>query len=156
VLEHITVHISRVHADAADVPLPAYSTEGSAGMDICAAVDSPVTIAPGTTELIPSGFSIELPVGFEAQVRPRSGLAAKHGIGILNSPGTIDSDYRGEVKVILANFGKEPFVVKRGDRIAQMVVHRYARVEWKESESLKDTARGDGGFGHTGVSATKV
>ncbi len=120
-------------------------------MDICAAVERDVTIAPGTTELIPSGFSIELPIGFEAQVRPRSGLAVKHNVGILNSPGTIDSDYRGEVKVILTNFGKAPFVVKRGDRIAQMVVHRYTRVEWREVENLNDTARGSGGFGHTGV-----
>ncbi len=123
-------------------------------MDICAAVERDAVIAPGKTELIPSGFSIELPVGFEAQVRPRSGLAAKHNIGILNSPGTIDSDYRGEVKIILANFGAEPFTVRRGDRIAQLVIHRYARVEWEEVERLADTVRGGGGFGHTGIMTT--
>jgi len=152
-LEHVSVKIARVNPGSNDVPLPTYATEGSAGMDICAAVEQAVTLAPGQTSLIPSGFSIELPVGFEAQVRPRSGLAAKHSVGILNSPGTIDSDYRGEVKIILANFGKEPFVVKRGDRIAQMVIHRYARVEWQEVGTLNDTARGEGGFGHTGVSS---
>lgn len=126
-------------------------------MDICAAVDGEVIIQPGATALVPSGFSIELPLGFEAQVRPRSGLAVKHSVGILNSPGTIDSDYRGEVKIILTNFGKEPFMVRRGDRIAQMVIHRHARVEWKEVEQLADTVRGGGGFGHTGIAtSTKV
>lgn len=121
-------------------------------MDLTAAVESDVTIKPAETVLIPTALSIELPEGFEAQVRPRSGLAIKHQIGILNSPGTIDSDYRGEVKVIMSNFGKGPFVVRRGDRIAQMVIQRYARVEWVEVEDLEKTARGGGGFGHTGVS----
>jgi dUTP pyrophosphatase len=107
------------------------------------------------TVLVPTALSIELPEGYEAQVRPRSGLAVKHQIGILNSPGTIDSDYRGEVKVIMTNFGKDPFVVRRGDRIAQMVIQRYARVEWVEAESLGETARGGGGFGHTGVSSIR-
>jgi len=122
-------------------------------MDLLAAVESDVSINPAETVLVPTGISVELPEGFEAQVRPRSGLAIKHQIGILNSPGTIDSDYRGEVKIILTNFGKQPFVVRRGDRIAQMVIHRYARVEWEEVESLDETARGEGGFGHTGVSS---
>jgi dUTP pyrophosphatase len=154
-LEQITVKISRVNRAAADVPLPHYATEGSAGLDICAAVDAELVIAPGETALIPTGFSLELPLGFEAQVRPRSGLAAKHGIGILNSPGTIDSDYRGEVKIILTNFGREPFTVRRGDRIAQMVIHRYARVEWQEVAELSSTKRGEGGFGHTGNTQLK-
>ncbi|OGU25600.1 MAG: deoxyuridine 5'-triphosphate nucleotidohydrolase [Ignavibacteria bacterium GWA2_54_16] len=153
--EHIKVRISRVGQTASDLPLPAYATAGSAGMDLTAAVESEVTIQPAETVLIPTALSIELPEGFEAQVRPRSGLAIKHQIGILNSPGTIDSDYRGEVKVIMSNFGKQPFVVRRGDRIAQMVIQRYARVEWVEVEDLEKTARGGGGFGHTGVSSIR-
>lgn len=124
-------------------------------MDLLAAVESDVSIAPAETVLVPTGISIQLPEGFEAQVRPRSGLAIKHQIGILNSPGTIDSDYRGEVRIILSNFGRQPFVVRRGDRIAQMVIHRYARVEWEEVQGLDETARGGGGFGHTGVSPIK-
>ena len=120
-------------------------------MDLCAAVEGDVQIQPGETALIPAGFSIELPAGYEAQIRPRSGLAIKHQVGILNSPGTIDSDYRGEVKVILMNFGKIPFTVKRGDRIAQMVIGSYTKIEWKESGSLNETGRGAGGFGHTGT-----
>lgn len=124
-------------------------------MDLTAAVESEVTIQPTETVLIPTAISIELPEGFEAQVRPRSGLAIKHQIGILNSPGTIDSDYRGELKVIMTNFGKQPFAVRRGDRIAQMVIQRYARVEWDEVENLEETARGGGGFGHTGVSSIR-
>lgn len=120
-------------------------------MDILAAVTDPVVIGPGETALIPSGFSIELPAGFEAQIRPRSGLAIKSNIGILNAPGTIDSDYRGEVKIILTNFGHAGFTVNRGDRIAQMVIARYARVSWEVSDSLEETKRGAGGFGHTGV-----
>lgn len=121
-------------------------------MDIHAAVEHSLTILPGETAVVPSGFSIELPHGYEAQVRPRSGLAARHQIGVLNSPGTIDSDYRGEIKVILTNFGRENFVVKRGDRIAQLVIAQYSRVEWEEVKSLNDTSRGGGGFGHTGIS----
>jgi dUTP pyrophosphatase len=148
--EHIIVKISRAaHAD--DLPLPSYATDGSAGMDLHAAVEREVVVPPGKTAMVPTGFSIELPQGFEAQVRPRSGLAAKHQVTVLNAPGTIDSDYRGEVKVILTNFGEEPFVVRRGDRIAQLVIHRFARVEWNESEALTGTARGGGGFGHTGT-----
>jgi dUTP pyrophosphatase len=119
-------------------------------MDIYAAVETETVIPPGETALIPTGFSIELPPGFEGQVRPRSGLAIKHGIGILNAPGTIDSDYRGEVKVILSNFGKQPFTIRRGDRIAQLVIASFSRVEWVEVERLESTDRGAGGFGHTG------
>jgi dUTP pyrophosphatase len=124
-------------------------------MDLFAAVETELTLQSSETLLVPTGCSIQLPEGFEAQVRPRSGLAIKHQIGIMNSPGTIDSDYRGEIKVILTNFGKGPFVVKRGDRIAQMIIHRYARVEWEEVQTLDETARGGGGFGHTGVSSIK-
>ena len=119
-------------------------------MDVHAAVTGEVILRPGETILVPTGFAIALPEGFEAQVRPRSGLAAKHGIGILNAPGTIDSDYRGEVKVILTNFGKEDFSLRRGERIAQLVIARYSRVIWDERSSLNDTTRGAGGFGHTG------
>lgn len=136
-----------------NLPLPTYATEGSAGMDLCASVPGALTIRPGETKLVPTGFQIELPVGYEAQVRPRSGLAAKSQIGVLNAPGTIDSDYRGEVKVVLTNFGKADFIVNPGDRIAQMVVGRYTRVDWDEVERLAETKRGEGGFGHTGVSS---
>jgi dUTP pyrophosphatase len=124
-------------------------------MDLFAAIQSDMIVAPALTVLVPTGCSIQLPEGFEAQVRPRSGLAIKHQIGVLNSPGTIDSDYRGEIKVILSNFGKEPFVVRRGDRIAQMVIQRYARVEWEEVATLDETMRGGGGFGHTGLTSIK-
>lgn len=150
-MEQLTVRIARTLPHGADLPLPQYATDGSAGMDIVAAVDAPQTIAPGATALIPSGFSLEIPRGFEAQIRPRSGLALKSSIGILNAPGTIDSDYRGEVKIIMTNFGTSPFTVNRGDRIAQMIIARYARVSWNESATLEETARGAGGFGHTGV-----
>jgi len=119
-------------------------------MDICAAVEGEFVLKGGETALIPSGFAIALPEGYEAQVRPRSGLAIKHQVGILNSPGTIDADYRGEVKVILTNFGKKDFIIKRGERIAQLVIARYERVAWEEKDSLDATPRGAGGFGHTG------
>jgi dUTP pyrophosphatase len=130
--------------------LPKYATDHSAGMDLCAAVDGEVILEAGRTAVIPTGFAISLPEGYEAQVRPRSGLAAKSQITVLNSPGTIDADYRGEVKVILTNFGKQDFVIKRGDRIAQMIVAPYTRVTWEETNSLEETKRGAGGFGHTG------
>lgn len=136
---------------AHDLPVPSYATPGSAGMDVCAAVEDDLIVSPGQTVLIPTGFSMELPQGFEAQVRPRSGLAIRYGIGILNAPGTIDSDYRGEVKIILTNFGTEEFVVRRGDRVAQMIVARYERVKWNEVDGLGESGRGAGGFGHTGV-----
>lgn len=146
----ITVQIVRVGGRGGDIPLPRYATEHAAGMDISAAVDADVVLTPGETMLIPTGFAIALPPGFEAQIRPRSGLAVKHGIGILNSPGTIDADYRGEVKIILTNFGKVNFVIRRGDRIAQMVIARHERAVWEEREGLEETDRGAGGFGHTG------
>jgi dUTP pyrophosphatase len=135
--------------------LPAYATEHAAGMDLCAAVAHDVTIAPGQRALVPTGLAIALPEGFEAQVRPRSGLALKHGITVLNSPGTIDADYRGEVQVILANCGAEAFTVTRGMRIAQMVVAAYARVAWDKAAELPDSARGAGGFGSTGLKAVR-
>lgn len=119
-------------------------------MDLCAAIDEDLSLRPGDTALIPTGFSIALPHGHEAQIRPRSGLAIKHQVGILNAPGTIDADYRGEVKVILTNFGKQDFLIRRGDRIAQMVIARYERAQWDERQVLDETARGAGGFGHTG------
>ena len=133
-----------------DVPLPSYQSEGAVGMDLHAAVTADVTIEPGAIATVPCGFAMAVPPGHEAQVRPRSGLAAKNGISIVNTPGTIDPDYRGEVKVILVNHGKEPFVVRRGMRIAQMLVLPVPRVAWKEVAELPPTARGDGGFGHTG------
>lgn len=131
--------------------LPAYETEGSAGMDLRACLDRPVVLRPGQRSLIPTGLSIELPVGYEAQIRGRSGLAVKKGIGLVNGIGTIDSDYRGDIGVILINWGEEDFVIENGDRIAQMVITKYERVEWEEAEDLTETERGGGGFGHTGV-----
>lgn len=131
-------------------PLPEYSTGSSAGMDVRASLSQPVVLNPGKRALIPTGLRIELPEGYEMQIRPRSGLALKHGISVLNSPGTIDADYRGEIGIILANLGEEPFTVNPGDRIAQMVLSRYSSVKWDESASLSETQRGDGGFGHTG------
>lgn len=130
--------------------LPRYETEGSAGMDLRARLSEPVTLAPGQRALVPTGIYLELPQGYEAQVRARSGLAVKFGIGLVNGTGTIDSDYRGEIKVPMINWGQEPFVIRDGDRIAQMVVARYERVEWEASETLSQTQRGAGGFGHTG------
>ena len=134
-----------------DLPLPAYQTELSAGLDLSAAVEADVVLQPGAHAIIPAGFAIALPAGFEAQVRPRSGLAAKHAVTVLNAPGTIDADYRGEVGVILINHGKQPFTVTRGLRIAQMVVAPVRTIMWEEKDSLEDTARGAGGFGSTGV-----
>lgn len=146
-----TLRIQRLpHSEG--LALPAYETTGSAGMDLRAAVaeDAPVTLAPGARALVPTGLKIALEPGWEAQVRPRSGLALKHGITCLNSPGTIDSDYRGEVGVILANLGQEPFVIRRGERIAQMVIAAHAQAVVTEVETLDETARGAGGFGSTG------
>ena len=131
-------------------PLPAYATELSAGMDLRADLESPVTLGPLERALVPTGLFIALPAGYEAQVRPRSGLAAKHGITVLNTPGTIDADYRGEIKVILVNLSSTPFEIVPGERIAQMVVARHERVEWDEVDVLDETARGAGGFGSTG------
>ncbi|MBN1612902.1 MAG: dUTP diphosphatase [Deltaproteobacteria bacterium] len=132
-----------------DIPLPRYMTDGAAGMDVCAAVDDHETIGPGQRKVIPTGIAVALPEGYEAEIRPRSGLAARYGVTLVNAPGTIDADYRGEIGVIMINHGQEPFAVKRGDRIAQMVVHRVARVAWVESGALDRTVRGEGGFGHT-------
>jgi len=133
-----------------DLDLPSYATALSAGMDLIAAVDDPISLEPGARAVIPSGIAIALPQGFEAQVRPRSGLAAKHGVTVLNSPGTIDADYRGEIGVILVNFGNETFHVDRGMRIAQMVVAAIETVAWSETKTLPASVRGDGGFGSTG------
>ena len=134
-----------------DLPLPAYQSAGAAGMDLLAAVDKPVTLQPGARALVPTGLVLEIPPGFEGQVRPRSGLALRHGITALNSPGTIDSDYRGEVQVLLANLGDEPFAIARGERIAQLVVQRVERAELVATNSISATARGAGGFGSTGT-----
>lgn len=136
---------------AKDIPLPAYATEQSAGMDLCAAIDEEIVIEAGKRALVPTGLAIALPAGFEAQIRPRSGLAAKSGVTVLNSPGTVDADYRGEIKVILANLGDAPFKIERGMRIAQMVVARHETVTWDVVETLDDTVRGAGGFGSTGT-----
>lgn len=134
-----------------DIPIPTYETEGSAGMDLRAAVNEAVTIDPGKIRLIPTGLMVSIPHGYEAQIRPRSGLALKHGIGMVNSPGTIDSDYRGEIRVIMINWGEEPFVVHRGDRIAQMIITQVFRAGLLEVEELEPTGRGEGGFGHSGL-----
>lgn len=131
--------------------LPGYETMHSAGMDLRADLETPVTLKPLERKLIPTGLHIELPEGYEAQIRPRSGLALKHGIGIVNSPGTVDADYRGEIKVLLINFSEEVFEVKIGDRIAQMIISRHEKVEWEQVEILNETSRGAGGYGHTGI-----
>ena len=133
------------------VAIPEYFSEGAAGMDLSAALEKPITLEPGTFQLIPCGFAIALPPGFEAQVRPRSGLASKHGVTVLNAPGTIDSDYRGEVKALLINHGAVSFTITPGMRVAQLVIAPVTRVEWEVSEQLPSSARGDGGFGHTGT-----
>ena len=136
---------------AVGLQLPTYATEQSAGMDLSAALEEAIEIGPGERALIPTGLSIALPAGYEAQIRPRSGLAVNHGVTVLNSPGTIDADYRGEIKVILINHGQESFTVERGLRIAQMVVERYETVGWEVVETLEETTRGEGGFGSTGT-----
>ena len=146
-----TVPIARLpHGEG--LPLPAYETAQAAGMDLRAAVpdDAPLTLRPGDRHPVPTGLAFALPAGFEGQVRPRSGLAARHGVTCLNSPGTVDADYRGEVKVILVNLGEADFVVRRGERIAQLVIAPVVQAAWREVESLDDTARGAGGFGSTG------
>ena len=142
-------------AHAAGLPLPSYQSKGAAGLDLVAALDTqhPLTLAPGARALVPTGLILELPAGYEAQVRPRSGLALNYGIAVLNSPGTIDSDYRGEVGVVLANLGHAPFEIRRGERIAQLIVHAVARADLVEVSEVRDTKRGNGGFGSTGRSA---
>ncbi len=137
------------HAEG--LPLPAYMTAGAAGMDLVAAVSGEAILEPGAVQLIPTGLKVAVPAGFELQIRPRSGLAARSGIGLLNSPGTVDADYRGEIKVIMINLGTAPFTVRRGDRIAQMVLCPIPRVRLVRASSLQETARGEGGFGHTGI-----
>jgi dUTP pyrophosphatase len=136
---------------AVGLALPTYATEQSAGMDLTAALEEAIELGPWERMLIPTGLSIALPAGYEAQVRPRSGLALKHGVTVLNTPGTIDADYRGEIGVILANMSKEPFTVERGMRIAQMVIAKHATIEWEVAEELDETERGQGGFGSTGT-----
>ncbi len=131
-------------------PLPEYATPYSAGVDLRANIETSITLKPLERAMVPTGLYLELPQGFEAQVRPRSGLAAKHGLTVLNSPGTIDADYRGEIKVILINHGKDPFVINHGDRVAQMIIACYEQVEWEEVDTISETERGAGGFGHTG------
>ncbi|MGH6932793.1 MAG: dUTP diphosphatase [Dongiaceae bacterium] len=147
----VNVAIQRL-PHGADLPLPAYATDASAGLDLLAAIATELVINPGGRVLVPTGIAIALPPGHEAQVRPRSGLALKHGVTVLNSPGTIDADYRGEVGVIMVNHGIAPFAIRRGDCIAQLVVAPVARVAWSESSALPESARGAGGFGSTGRS----
>ncbi len=145
----VLVQITR-EPGAEDIPLPSYETQHAAGMDVRAAVSEPLTLEPGKRALVPTGLRIALPEGYEAQIRPRSGLAIKHGVILPNSPGTIDADYRGEIRIIIANLGEEPFVINRGDRIAQMIIAPVTKVEWQIVQSLSETQRGAGGFGHTG------
>lgn len=132
-------------------PLPSYETYGSAGMDLRASIAEPVVLRPMERKLIPTGLFIELPIGYEAQIRPRSGLAFKHGIGIVNAPGTVDADYRGEIRILLINFSDTDFEIRNGDRIAQMVVSKHETVRWEPAEELTETDRGAGGYGHTGI-----
>ena len=147
----LTIAIKRLYPDKdGDIPLPRYMTPQAAGMDVCAAVDEALTLNPGQRELIPTGFAMALPSGYEAQIRPRSGLAVKHGITILNAPGTIDSDYRGEVKIALVHLGDQPYTIKRGERIAQMIIQQVARAAVEVVTDLDDTIRDQGGFGSTG------
>lgn len=148
----ISVSLKRL-PEGEGLPLPAYMTEHAAGADLCAAVRDALTLLPGARALVPTGFAIALPEGYEAQIRPRSGLALKHGVTCLNTPGTIDADYRGAVCVVLANLGSEPFVVRRGDRIAQMVVAPVSRAAFDVVEDLPESARAGGGFGHTGIAS---
>ncbi|MBN1546767.1 MAG: dUTP diphosphatase [Syntrophaceae bacterium] len=146
--EEICIPIQKLPGQE-DIELPRYMTAHASGMDVRAAVTENETIMPGEWKKIAAGFAVSLPEGYEAQIRPRSGLAIEHGVTVLNAPGTIDADYRGEIGIILINHGKKPFVIKRGDRIAQMVIQRICRGDWEESPALDVTARGGGGFGHT-------
>ena len=149
-MEKIPVKIKRLKEDH-DLPLPDYETEGSSGMDIRASVTEDISVNPGEIKLIPTGLALSIPPGYEGQIRPRSGLALKHGIGMVNAPGTIDSDYRGELGLIVINWGKKPFTIKRGDRIAQIIICKVYRADLFEAEDLDSTPRGEGGFGHSGV-----
>jgi dUTP pyrophosphatase len=149
IVEEIRISIRKLPGHE-DIPFPRYMTEKSAGMDIFAAVVAEEVIPPGERRMIPTGITMAIPEGYEAQIRPRSGLAIKDGVTLINSPGTIDADFRGEVNLLLVNHGSRPYLVRRGDRIAQMVVHRVCRVTWEPSPALDQTSRGSGGFGHTG------
>jgi len=149
--DHLIIHITQLK-NSAGLPLPHYQTEHAAGVDLYAAVDTGVVIVAGQWKLVPTGIAVAIPEGYEGQVRPRSGLALKHGIGMLNAPGTIDADYRGEIGVILFNFSDAPFRVQRGDRIAQLVLAKIEKAQFVKVDALADTQRGAGGFGHTGVS----
>ncbi|WP_028320950.1 dUTP diphosphatase [Desulfatiglans anilini] len=149
-MKPVVIRVKRLEGASA-VPFPAYASEGASGMDVRAALREPVTLAPGQFKRIPTGLSVAVPPGFEVQIRARSGLALRHGIGMVNAPGTIDADYRGEIGIILINWGEQSFRVEPGDRIAQMVLARVYRAEWIESVSLDETPRGSGGFGHTGI-----
>ena len=146
----IEIKFKRFRKELNHIPLPSYATKGSAGLDIYAALEKSMTLPRGGIVMIPTNISVEIPEGYEIQVRPRSGLAVKYGIGILNSPGTIDSDYRGEIKVIIINFGKEDFIIQPAERIAQLVVSKVYTAKFIETEELNNTKRGEGGFGHTG------
>lgn len=148
----VSVPVKRL-AHGSDLPLPSYATAGSVGLDLMAAIDAPIDLAPGARHLVPTGIALALPAGYEAQVRPRSGLALKAGITVLNAPGTIDSDYRGEVSVLLINHGDASFRIERGMRIAQLVVSPAIRIDWAEGVPLDDSARGSGGYGSTGLAA---
>jgi dUTP pyrophosphatase len=149
-LDRICVKVKSLESHKG-LPIPAYESEGSSGMDIRACVEAPVSLNPGEIRLIPTGVAVSIPPGYEGQIRPRSGLSLNHGIGMVNSPGTIDSDYRGEVGIILINWGKDPFVIRRGDRIAQMVISKVYRADILETKDLGETLRGEGGFGHSGI-----
>lgn len=149
-MEQVTIRIKRLRKDRS-VPLPQYMTWGASGMDLFASLEKEATLAPGERRLIPTGISVAIPEGFEGQVRPRSGLAIRSGLGVVNGPGTIDADYRGEIGVVLINFGKEPFTIRNGDRIAQLVISRVFRAVWEEVDDLPSTQRQEGGFGHTGL-----
>jgi dUTP pyrophosphatase len=153
-VEEIRIQIKRVRPSSQEIPLPVYMTNGSAGMDLCADLKGELTLAPMERALIPTGVAIALPAGFEAQIRPRSGLALKQGLTMANSPGTIDSDYRGEIQLIAINLGREPVVIQRGQRVAQMVIQRIIRVQWQEVQELPLSDRQDGGFGHTDEDST--
>lgn len=149
-MDRIVIKVKRLDHNQ-DLPLPSYHSDGSSGLDLHAAVTEDLTIQAGEIRLIPTGLSISLPTGYEAQVRARSGLALRHGLGLVNSPGTIDADYRGEIGVIVINWGTEPFTVRRGDRIAQMVIGKVYRAEVEEVDEVDPTERGEGGFGHSGI-----
>ena len=148
-MDRVVLNIKRLDNNL-DLPLPSYQSDSSSGLDIRAAVHKAITLKPGEIKLIPTGLSISLPKGYEAQIRPRSGLALRHGLGLVNSPGTIDADYRGEIGVIAINWGKKSFTIKRGDRIAQVVINKISRVRVEEVDELDPTKRGKGGFGHSG------